>query len=99
MIAQITNHYYLLILQISWTIDLIIFKMKRKPCLKDEKENVLMTEDNLRICLSNQEESFETLELNESLHLQYYSFSNIDNLHPFVKLHSLFLNNNVIEKI
>lgn len=29
--------------------------MKRKPCVKDEKDNVSMTEGNLLICLRNQE--------------------------------------------
>lgn len=58
-----------------------------------------MTAANLKICLSNQEGTFETLELNESLHLQYYGFCNIDNLEPFCKLNTLFLNNNVIKDI
>jgi len=29
--------------------------MRRKPCEKNEEENVLMTEKNLAICLTNQE--------------------------------------------
>lgn len=46
--------------------------MKRKQCVKNEQGEVLMTAENLKICLRNQPDSFETLELNESLHLQYY---------------------------
>ena len=29
--------------------------MKRKPCQKDEHDNIHMTEQNLTICLKNQE--------------------------------------------
>jgi Leucine-rich repeat (LRR) protein len=73
--------------------------MKRKPCVKNEKGETLMTKENLKISLHNQQDAFETLELNESLHLQYYGFSNIDNLDPFTHLHTLYLNNNVITEI
>ena len=38
--------------------------MKRKPCVKDEKDNIEMTEQNLQICLNNQEESYQNRELN-----------------------------------
>ena len=31
--------------------------------------------------------------------MQYYGFSDIDNLHPYKSLHTLFLNNNAIEVI
>jgi Leucine-rich repeat (LRR) protein len=54
---------------------------------------------NLRICLSNQQEAYSTLDLNEALHLQYYGFANIDCLESFPKVHSLYLNNNLIEQI
>jgi Leucine-rich repeat (LRR) protein len=50
------------------------------------------------ICLTNQE-GYESKELNESLHLQYYGFCDIDNLVPFRHVHTLFLNNNTIEVI
>jgi len=43
-----------------------------------------MSLENLKICIKNQE-GYETLYLNDSLHLQYYNFINIDNLENFLK--------------
>lgn len=73
--------------------------MQRKPCKKGEDEKVSMTKSNVMICVSNQDGAYQTPELNQSLHLQYYGFANIDNLAPFSKVHTLFLNNNVIERM
>ena len=72
--------------------------MRRKPCEKNEEEKVLMTEKNLSICIKNQE-GFDSKQLNDSLHLQFYGFCEINNLSAFKNLHTVFLNNNVLEEI
>lgn len=57
-----------------------------------------MSDKNLKICLDNQDRYF-TPELNDVLELHYYGFGKIDNLHPYVNIHTLYLQNNVISKI
>lgn len=52
----------------------------RKKLHQEENGDYLMTVDNLKLCIGNQEDSYQTLELNHVVHLQYYGFINIANL-------------------
>ena len=57
-----------------------------------------MNEKNLKICMDNQDRYF-TPELNDVLELHYYGFTKIKNIEPFINLNTLYLQNNVIDKI